>query len=77
MSFLDKVPLTTLLLVAVLLGMAPFMAEPHLWQKIKMLFEGELTKGIDIFDLIMHGTPSVLVLIKLYRMSANKSKSGA
>ena len=73
MNWIDKVPLLTLLIVALVLGLAPFMAEPHLWQKIKMLVDGSLTKPIDIFDLLMHGTPSVLVVLKIYRMSCQKS----
>lgn len=55
----------TLLLPAVLLGLAPFTPEPHLWQKLKMLTAGELAKPIDIFDLFLHGTLPLLVLIKL------------
>lgn len=68
MKWLDKIPLTTLLIVAVLLGLAPFSPEPHLWQKLKMLAAGELVKPIDIFDLFLHGTPAVLVVLKLLRM---------
>ena len=68
MKWLDKIPLTTLLIVAVLLGLAPFSPEPHLWQKLKMLAAGELVKPIDIFDLFLHGTPALLVVLKLLRM---------
>jgi len=67
MNWLDKLPLPSLLLVAVMLGLAPFVPEPHLWQKLKMLVAGTLVKPIDIFDLVMHGTPAVLVAIKLIR----------
>lgn len=68
MKWLDKIPLMTLLIVAILLGLAPFTPEPHLWQKLKMLAAGELTKPIDIFDLFLHGTPAVLLVLKLLRM---------
>jgi hypothetical protein len=33
-----------------------------------MLAAGELIKPIDIFDLFLHGTPAVLLIIKLLRM---------
>jgi hypothetical protein len=56
-----------LLLAALLLGLAPFVPEPHLWQKLKMLADGTLTKPIDIFDLLLHGTPVVLLVIRLIR----------
>lgn len=67
MKWLDKIPLSMILPLAVLLALAPFVPEPHLWQKLKMLVAGELIKPIDIFDLLMHGTPLLLVVIKLVR----------
>jgi hypothetical protein len=73
MKWLDKIPLTTLLIVAVLLGLAPFSPEPHLWQKLKMLAAGELVNPIDIFDLFLHGTPAVLVVLKLLRLRTTYS----
>ena len=36
---------------------------------LKMLSAGTLSKPIDIFDLLMHGTPVTLLLIKLVRQS--------
>ena len=68
MKWLDNVPLILLLVVALLLGLAPFGAEPHLVEKVKMLFDGSLAKPIDIFDLVMHATPSVLLFTRLIRM---------
>ena len=56
-----------ILLPALLLGLAPFVPEPHLWEKLKMLANGNLSKPIDIFDLLLHGTPVVLLLLKLIR----------
>jgi hypothetical protein len=56
-----------ILLPALLLGLAPFVPEPHLWEKLKMLGNGTLTKPIDIFDLFLHGTPVVLLVLKLIR----------
>ena len=69
MNWIDRIPLPMLVAAAVLLGLAPFAPEPHLWQKLKMLFAGELVRPIDIFDLIMHGTPVLLLLIRLARMA--------
>jgi hypothetical protein len=73
MKWLDKIPLTTLLIIALLLGLAPFTPEPHLWEKLKMLAAGELVKPIDIFDLFLHGTPVVLLVLKLIRMRTGAS----
>mgnify|MGYP000585578667 CR=1 FL=1 len=49
-------------------GLAPFAPEPHVWEKLKMLAAGTLHKPIDIFDLVLHGTPWVLLMLKLYRV---------
>ena len=73
MKWLDKIPLTTLLIIALLLGLAPFTPEPHLWEKLKMLAAGELIKPIDIFDLFLHGTPVVLLVLKFIRMRTGAS----
>lgn len=64
-QLLIKIPAFQLALIALMLGLAPFVPEPHLLEKIKMLMVGELVKPIDIFDLIMHATPAVLLLLKL------------
>jgi len=61
-------------MVALLLGLAPFVPEPHVLEKLRMLMAGELSKPMDIFDLVMHGAPWVLVLAKLARMGARKGK---
>jgi hypothetical protein len=67
MKWLDNIPMTLLLPIAVVLALAPFTPEPHLWEKLKMLAAGELVRPIDIFDLFLHGTPLVLVVLKLLR----------
>ncbi|MCB1395273.1 MAG: RND transporter [Rhodobacter sp.] len=70
LSFLDQIPLNVLILAALVLGLAPFFPEPHLWEKLKMLASGTLTRPIDIFDLVMHATPVVLLILKLIRMGS-------
>jgi len=67
MNWLDKIPFITLIMIALLLGLAPFVPEPHVWEKLKMLFDGSLAKPIDIFDLFMHGTPWLLLGLKTVR----------
>lgn len=69
MKLLDKISLPALAIVALFLGLAPFFPEPHIWEKLKMLFAGSLVKPIDIFDLVLHGTPWVLLILKLVRLA--------
>jgi hypothetical protein len=69
MAVLDQIPLTILILAALTLGLAPFVPEPHIWEKLKMLVAGDLVKPVDIFDLLMHAAPFVLLAAKLLRMA--------
>jgi hypothetical protein len=68
MSWLDRIPLWILVAVALTLGLAPFVPEPHVWEKLKMLAAGTLSRPIDIFDLLYHAVPWVLLALKLVRM---------
>ena len=69
LEFIDRIPLGPLAIAALLLGLAPFFPEPHLWEKLKMLVAGTLSRPIDIFDLLLHAVPVLLLLVKLARMA--------
>ncbi|MDG1377587.1 MAG: RND transporter [Yoonia sp.] len=69
MQYLDSIPLPMLALACLTIGLAPFFPEPHIWEKLKMLVAGDLTKPIDIFDMLLHGVPWLLLLAKLARMA--------
>lgn len=68
MQWLDNFSLPMIILVTVLLGFAPFFPEPHIVEKIRMLTQGQLKKPIDIFDLLWHSWPFVILVMKLIRM---------
>ena len=74
MQWLDRIPLTALAIAALALGLAPFVPEPHLWQKLKMLANGTLARPIDIFDLLMHASLPLLLAVKLIRMTLPRKK---
>jgi len=74
MNWLDQIPLWALIVGAVLLGLAPFTPEPHLWQKLQMLANGTLSRPIDIFDLVMHASLPVLLVVRLVRMALPRRK---
>ena len=67
LKWLDRAPLFLLVALAVWMAGAPFSPEPHLVEKLRMLFQGALTRPLDIFDLLMHAAPSVLLAVKLAR----------
>lgn len=60
--FLD-IPWPILVLACLTLGLAPY-SPPHIWEKLQMLFRGTLVKPLDWFDLVMHGIPWILLLVK-------------
>ncbi len=64
-KLLDKIPLHLLILLTILMSLAPFVPEPHLVEKLRMLSEGSLSRPIDIFDLFWHGIWGVLLILKL------------
>ncbi|NBT32183.1 MAG: RND transporter [Rhodobacteraceae bacterium] len=67
MAILDQLPWQILILASLTLGLAPFFPEPHIWEKLKMLFAGDLVRPIDIFDFLMHGAPFILLALKAIR----------
>ncbi len=64
-KYISRIPVLPLAVLAVFMLFAPFTPEPHLLEKSRMLINGELTKGIDIFDLFWHSFWVVLLLLRL------------
>ena len=67
LKLLDRLPWIWLLLIAGWLAIAPITPEPHLVEKLRMLVQGTLVRPLDIFDLLLHAAPLVLVALKLWR----------
>ena len=69
MSFLDSLrkalPYRYLIPLAAVMGLAPFRSQPHLIEKLVMLFDGTLTRPVDVFDLVLHGCPLGLLVVRL------------
>lgn len=70
MSILDKLPWTVVVILCLTLGLAPFMPEPHIVEKLRMLVAGTLHRPIDIFDLLFHATPWSVLVLKSFRAFA-------
>lgn len=54
-----------LIVLCLTLGLAPFVPMPHVVEKLRMLFSGTLVRPIDIFDLVLHATPWLLLAVKV------------
>lgn len=63
MRFIDNLTWEMVIILCLTLGLAPFFP-PHVYEKLRMLFRGELVRPIDWFDLLMHGAPWVLLIAK-------------
>ncbi|BBB30890.1 hypothetical protein [Neptunomonas japonica] len=76
-SLMRRLPWIVLIFGSLTLGLAPFFPQPHLFEKVHMLINGELSRGIDFFDLFLHGLfPFLLILKAVLSLSyyhANKS----
>ncbi len=64
MDLLNKVSWPLAIVACLTLGLAPF-APPHVWEKLRMLSRGELVRLIDWLDLLMHGTPWLVLFAKV------------
>ncbi|MEM5495404.1 hypothetical protein [Hoeflea sp. AS16] len=64
-NLLNQFSWPIVIILCLTLGLAPFVPEPHIWEKLKMLANGTLSKPIDIFDLLMHATPFLIAGLKL------------
>ncbi len=72
---MNKIPWNILIIGSLTLGLAPFFPEPHLVEKLRMLFQGNLIQPIDIFDLCMHGAFPVALLLKILIPNKNIDES--
>jgi hypothetical protein len=67
MSILDKLPWTVVIVLCLTLGLAPFVPEPHIVEKLRMLVSGTLNRPLDIFDLLFHAAPWIVLALKAIR----------
>lgn len=65
--FLDKIPYSILIVVAIFMLLAPFYPMPHVVEKLIMLKKGVLKRPIDIFDLFYHLIPVILLALKFFK----------
>ncbi len=59
-------------LLCIIPGLAPFNP-PHLIEKLTVLIHGQHLRPIDWFDMVFHGLPWVLAIIKVV-VSLQKQK---
>jgi hypothetical protein len=73
MQFIDQFPYPILIVLTLFMLGAPFVPEPHLVEKMRMLSEGTLTRPLDIFDVFWHLLPAIILVIKFVRQRRNRA----
>ena len=74
MGWLERFPLGWLVAIALWLAVAPVVPEPHLTEKWRLLMQGTLSRPIDIFDLLLHTVPLVLLALRLWRDARRRAR---
>ena len=64
MRLIRELPFSILIITTVLMMGAPFVPEPHLVEKARMAMNGTLTRPIDLFDVVWHLFPLVILVLK-------------
>jgi hypothetical protein len=62
-KFVSSLPWGLIIIACLTIGLAPFNP-PHIWEKLQMLSRGRLVRPLDWFDLFLHGTPWLLLVLK-------------
>ncbi len=75
MRWIQSLSWPLVIILTLTLGLAPFKPEPHALEKLTMLFNGNLSKPIDIFDLFLHVTPWILFILKTSTLFSTENKS--
>lgn len=64
MRLIRELPFSILIVTTVLMMGAPFVPEPHLVEKARMAMNGTLTCPIDLFDVVWHLFPLMILVFK-------------
>ena len=65
---LALIPFPILIVMSAFMLVAPMAPEPHLVQKLNWLVSGQPFKAIDVFDVMWHILPSIVLLLKVALM---------
>ncbi|MDO9158848.1 MAG: hypothetical protein Q7U45_05260 [Burkholderiaceae bacterium] len=72
-DLIDRAPMVWVAGLAIWLAVAPIVPEPHLLEKWRMLSQGTLTRPLDVFDLLLHTVPLLVLLAKLVRARTRRA----
>jgi hypothetical protein len=61
-------------LASLTLGLAPFVPQPHVVEKLRWLATGRALAPIDMFDLVLHGAPWLWLFAEVGFWAAQRLK---
>jgi hypothetical protein len=64
LSLVDQLNWAMVIILCATLGLAPF-TPPHIIEKLSMLVKGNSIKPLDWFDLLFHGFPWIILMLKI------------
>ena len=67
LAWVDRTPVWLFVVLVATLGLSPWVPEPHIAEKVRWLLAGELSRPMDVFDLVLHAVPWLLLGLKLGR----------
>jgi len=65
-NWIAGLPYGLLVVMALFMAIAPIQPEPHLVQKFQWLMNGSPFKLIDVFDVVWHLLPTILIALKVW-----------
>ncbi|WP_026340692.1 hypothetical protein [Thioalkalivibrio sp. ALJT] len=71
----DRAPLWLFALLVASIGLAPWVPEPYVAEKLRGLLAGEFDWPRDLFSLMVHAAPWLLMAFKLYRNSLSDGRA--
>jgi len=73
-NYISQLPWIVVIILCLTLGLAPYSPQPHLIEKLVLLTDGQLSTPVDIFDFLMHLSPFVLLILKIFLKSKNSTQ---
>ncbi|RPI37122.1 MAG: RND transporter [Nitrospiraceae bacterium] len=70
-ELLGQLPWSAVIFLCLTLGLAPYWP-PHIFEKLSMLVRGKLVRPVDWFDLILHSSPWIILILKALLYESNK-----
>lgn len=73
-NYIRQLPWIIVAILCLTVGLTPYSPQPHLIEKLILLTDGQLNAPVDIFDFVMHLSPFILLILKIFLKSKNSAQ---